>query len=335
MSDDPCFRLYSGDGTTISHRNLRLPLFEKTERLTDPRYYLAEQPLRNAVNVALALGQPLLVTGEPGTGKTQLAASIAYELDLPPPLAFQTKTTSTATDLFYRYDNLRHFHDAQFGKDQLDVESYISYEALGLAILLSLEPRMSSAYLPQSLRDRGPTRSVVLIDEIDKAPRDLPNDILNELENMSFTVKEVGRTFAAEPRYRPIVVLTSNSEKNLPDPFLRRCVFYNISFPDRQRLAVILERRLSFAGAFTPEMVKNAIRHFERIRSLPLKKKPATAECLAWLQILEKMELDVGNLKAGQLEMLALSYSILVKSQEDLVLLQKTFLPSPETRDER
>ncbi|HKC63132.1 MAG TPA: AAA family ATPase, partial [Pyrinomonadaceae bacterium] len=111
------FKLYAGDGTTVSERGVLLPLFEKMTELNDPAGYLAGEGLRDAVNVALTLGQPLLVTGEPGTGKTQLAASVAYELGLPAPLVFQTKTTSTARDLFYRYEALGHFHDAQFSKE--------------------------------------------------------------------------------------------------------------------------------------------------------------------------------------------------------------------------
>ena len=214
MMDENSFKLYAGDGTTIERRSLRLPLFEKFGKLDNPEHYLAERGLKDAVNVALALGQPLLVTGEPGTGKTQLAASIAYELGLGSPLVFNVKTTSTAKDLFYRYDALRHFHDAQFHKAELTVEPYITYEALGLAILLSLDPREADPFLPEPLRSKGPARSVVLIDEIDKAPRDLPNDVLNEIENMTFSVKETGRTFTADSRWRPILVLTSNSEKN-------------------------------------------------------------------------------------------------------------------------
>src|SRR2546421_1557709 len=276
------FKLYTGDGTTISERGLRLPLFERAAELNDPAGYLADEGLRDAVNVALMLGQPLLVTGEPGTGKTQLAASIAFELNLSAPLIFHTKTTSTARDLFYRYDALGHFHDAQFRKDESRVEDYIHYEALGLAILLSMNPQEANPYLPDQLRDAGPVRSVVLIDEVDKAPRDLPNDVLNEIDNMSFTVKETGHTFSADQSYRPVVVLTSNSEKNLPDAFLRRCVFYHISFPARERLKEIVQRRLRLDSNFTPQMLDHALQHFEKIRDLTLKKRPATAELLAW-----------------------------------------------------
>src|SRR5262249_36197832 len=154
---------------------------------------------------------------------------------------------------------------------------------------------------------KGPTRSVVLIDEIDKAPRDLPNDVLNEIETLSFIVRETGRGLAASPGYRPILVLTSNSEKNLPDAFLRRCVFYHIPFPGRERLREIVGRRIGTSDHFTAQALEGALRLFERIRTLPLSKKPATAECLAWLRILECMEIDPGNLKPGQAE--ALSFS--------------------------
>jgi MoxR-like ATPase len=317
------FDLYSGEGKTLASRNLDLPLFHKTERLDDARLYLADKALRNAVNVALALGQPLLVTGEPGTGKTQLAASVANELNLPPPLIFNSKTTSSAKDLFYRYDALQHFHHLQIRKEDSPLDAYVTYEALGLAILLSMPPANADLFLPERLRGRGPTRSVVLIDEVDKAPRDLPNDILNEIENMSFTVSENGRTFAADPHFRPILILTSNSEKNLPDPFLRRCVFYHITFPGPERLRSIVHRRLKPTLTFTSEMLDNAICHFEKIRTLPLRKKPATAECLAWLQVIQSMNIDVRNLKAGQAEALVFSYAILAKTKEDAALLER------------
>ena len=326
MMGNNVFQLYSGDGVTIGKRELRLPTFEKLVELDDPANYVAEKGLRDAVNVALALGQPLLVTGEPGTGKTQLAASVAYELELPTPLVFHTKTTSTAKDLFYRYDALDHFHDAQFRKEEPEIEHYIAYEALGLAILLSLDPAVANPHLPEPLRDKGPIRSVVLIDEIDKAPRDLPNDILNEIENMSFHVRETGQSFSADQSYRPVLILTSNSEKNLPDAFLRRCVFYHISFPDRERLKKIVQGRLRLNPDFTPQMLDNAIRHLEEIRELALKKKPATAEFLAWIRILEKMRIDINNLKPGEAEALAFTYSILVKSKEDREQIFRNFI---------
>ncbi|HYO91859.1 MAG TPA: hypothetical protein VEQ40_09490, partial [Pyrinomonadaceae bacterium] len=209
------------------------------------------------------------------------------------------------------------------GRGGLIADPYITYEALGLAIILTLGKddetrRRVNRYLPEGLRGVEHTRSVVLIDEVDKAPRDLPNDILNEIEQMTFEVKELDAPpFEADQRYRPIIVLTSNSEKNLPDAFLRRCVFYHIAFPNRDRLKEIIQRRLRLDSAFTPQMLDNAILHFEKIRDLTLKKKPATAELLAWIRVLEKRHLDVSRLKPGEAEALAFTYSILAKSRED------------------
>jgi len=315
------FQIYLGSGSTISERGVQLPPFQDLAALDDPADYLAAPGLADAVNVALTLGQPLLVTGEPGTGKTQLAASIAYELGLPRPLVFHTKTTSTARDLFYQYDSLRHFHDAQFQEDERAIENYITYEALGLAILLSLSPAEANPFLPDDLRDTGPLRSVVLVDEIDKAPRDLPNDILNEVEHLSFIVKETGRAFRAQPEQRPILILSSNSEKNLPDAFLRRCVFYHIAFPEQDRLKEIVQRRLKLTPTFTPQMLDHALAHFAEIRELSLKKKPATAELLSWIRVLDKLQIDVNALRPGQAEAIAFTYAILAKSNEDKELI--------------
>jgi len=319
--EDTRFRLYSGDGRTIEDRKLELPPFEQPD--DDPANYLADEGLCDAVNVALALGQPLLVTGEPGTGKTQLAGSVAYQLKLDKPLVFHAKTTSTAKDLFYRYEALRHFHDSHFHRENVRTEPYISYEALGLAILLSMPPKEANPHLPEFLRDQGPRRSVVLIDEIDKAPRDFPNDVLDEVENLRFIVKETGQKFSANQRYRPILILTSNSEKNLPDAFLRRCVFYHIAFPDERRLQQIVQRRLKMDSRFfTPQMLDHAIRHFTKIRQMALKKNPATAEFLAWVRIFKEMKIDAG-LKPGENEAVAMTYSILAKNPEDLARLRK------------
>lgn len=317
------FNLYQGTGTTLAVRGLALPQFEISDRLNAPALYLASEGLCDAVNVALALGQPLLLTGEPGTGKTQLAASIAYELGTPRPLVFNTKTTSVAKDLFYRYDALRHFHDSQFRRDEIAIETYVTYEALGLAILLSMPPEQADGHLPPDLRGKGPIRSVVLVDEIDKAPRDFSNDILNEIENLSFTVSETGNTFSAEPDHRPILILTSNSEKNLPDAFLRRCIFYHIPFPEIDRLKEIVQRRCELRSDFTSAMLDGAIRHFAEIRELALKKKPATAELLAWVKILEHLDLDVNDLKPGEAETLAFTYAILAKNREDRETIER------------
>ncbi len=327
MTEETEFIYYAGDGTRAPESGRAMPDYGRLVLPDRPGDYLAEEGLRNAVNAALMLGQPLLVTGEPGTGKTQLARSVAYELGLPEPLVFNTKTTSTARDLFYRYDSLAHFHDAQFRKGEagggLSVEDYITYEALGLAILLAMQPGEADQFLPSQLRGVGPVRSVVLIDEIDKAPRDLPNDVLNEIESMSFTVRETGRRFEALRNYRPIIIMTSNAEKNLPEPLLRRCVFYYIKFPDEDppvRLAAIVRRRLGDDAELTGEMLDHALRHFVEIRSNErLRKPPATAELLAWLRVLGMLKIDAGD--PAQAARLASTYPVLLKYKEDLDLL--------------
>lgn len=311
---------YVGNGQTIADRGGELPPLELSSKGSAASEYIAGKALSDAVNVALMLGQPLLVTGEPGTGKTRLAWSIAYELNFYGPLVINTKTTSSAKDLFYRYDGLRHFHDANIRQSEktLDIEAYITYEALGLAILLSNEPSESRPILPDDLSTTGPVRSVVLIDEIDKAPRDLPNDVLYEIEEMAFKVDETGVVYTGDDRYRPFLLLTSNSERNLPDPFLRRCVYCEIPFPDTERLRLIIQRRLKLNEEFTAEMLHGAIDHFQEIRELTLKKKPATAELIAWLRVLERMHIDVKHLAPGQAEALALTYSVIAKNREDL-----------------
>ncbi len=318
--------LYEGSGVPINQRNQVLPGYEPLPDFDHPKNYIAGEGLRQAVNVALALGQPLLVTGEPGTGKTQLADSIAFELGLNRPLVFHTKTTSTWSDLYYRYDALRRFQDAhQPGQEPLNIDKYIEYQALGQAILLTKPWEEVKGYLPAELQGKGPTRSVVLIDEIDKAPRDLPNDVLNEVEKMEFTVKETGKKFEAEHRFRPILVLTSNSEKNLPEAFLRRCVFYHIDFPTPQQLMEIVQKRFSAYPDFTPAFIEAAIKHFGEIRKLAMVKKPATAEFLGWLQVLRSLDLQEKDFKEGKLEAFAISFSILAKTREDFERLRSKY----------
>ena len=300
------FFVYKGDGTTLAQRNLTLPSFEPITKISAPGGYYASPALRDAVNVAIALGQPLLLTGEPGTGKTQLAFSLANELGVGSPYIFNTKTTSVAKDLFYRYDSLAHFRDVQLkDKTQINIKEYISYEALGKAIL-----------------DSGGKRVVVLIDEIDKAPRDLPNDVLNEFENMEFEVKETGEKFVANKANRPILILTSNSEKNLPDAFLRRCIYYHIPFPDKDTLMEIIRRRLMLSDAFINNMLLDAVNHFMQIRTAKgLRKPPATSELLAWIHILDENNIDVNANIPDEIRKLAMSYSVLAKNKEDLMKL--------------
>ena len=309
---------YHGDGSVIDGP---APFFERVASLDDPRHYLAEDGLRDAVNVAISLGIPLLVTGEPGTGKTQLAWSVAHELGLGEPLVFSAKTTSLAQDLFYRYDALGHFRQSRFGSGDVPVMAFVEFEALGIASLMMMQPADADPYLPPQYRGRGPRRAVVLIDEIDKAPRDLPNDILREIETMTFRVREAGLDFPpdglADSRYRPIVIITSNSEKNLPDAFLRRCAFYHISFPDKARLVEIVNRKFGKTRWFTPQRVGEAVEKFTVVRNLNLRKPPATAEFLAWMSILRERDVDPRDIGGGAREAIAFTAAILSKNRED------------------
>lgn len=261
-----------------------------------PSGYQPDPGLVDAVNVALVLNRPLLVTGEPGTGKTQLAGSVAWQLARGRLLnvaserveRFETKSTSVARDLFYSFDTLRRFQAAQTGGSGNNVD-YLTYNALGRSVLNALPRDEVAAFLPGDFRHIGPVRSVVLIDEIDKAPRDFPNDLLNEIDQMFFRVTELGnaRIGGADKLpddYRPLTFITSNSEKNLPDPFLRRCIYYNIPFPDAARLEAILLARLArFPGVSGP-LVRDALQFFSLVRSSnDVRRKPSPAELIQWL----------------------------------------------------
>ncbi|MCB0579990.1 MAG: MoxR family ATPase [Phaeodactylibacter sp.] len=290
-----------------------LPPFEPNPRLNDPALYEPSAELADAIDVALLLGQPLLVTGEPGTGKTELANHLAWYFNLGALIRLNVQTTSTANDLFYSYDALAHFQYSQNQAEALSAEElerrFIRYQALGRAIVSG-------------------GRRVVLLDEIDKAPRDLPNDLLAALEDLEFYVPEIDKTYRAEPANRPVIVLTSNSEKNLPDPFLRRVVYFHITFPERDKLLKIVSAKVP---GFPEDKLQPLVAHFEGIRnddSLKLQKKPATAELIQWAYLLQQSGFDPAKLErpkqmsAEERQQLLGSYSVLAKTREDLKALK-------------
>lgn len=296
----------------------KLPPRPTASKFNKPEHYRPSPELWAAVQTAMHLGLPLLVTGEPGCGKTDLAAHIAWYYNLGKPKEFNGQTSSSVTDLFYRYDALRHFQHAQVMKETLTPDivasDYIRYEALGAAIT------------------SGDT-CVVLLDEIDKAPRDLPNNLLAALDKLEFSVPETGDparfTFKAKPENRPIIIMTSNSEKGLPDPFLRRVAFFDIKFPGEADMLDILERKLDNFAALEAKTVTGL---FEKIRHAEfgvLEKKPATAELLHWANALLKLGVDTKKLSdprglGGEQKILfGHSLSVLAKTKNDLKTLRK------------
>lgn len=298
---------------------------------TLPQYYEADENLTNAVNVALLMGRPLLLTGEPGTGKTQLAFRLAWELGLNRPEVFETKSTSVARDLFYSWDALRRFHDAECNIHN-DDHAYLHFNALGRAILRSLEASDIAALsqekaLPNdaaALHD-GPKRSVVLIDEIDKAPRDFPNDILNEIEQMYFRIPEIRHIripAEGQPTARPpVVVITSNSEKHLPGPFLRRCIYHHIAFPDPKRMEDIVMNRLRHIPdrkgrpvAPSEAFIRDAVALFCDLRG-QTGGRLSTGELIVWIQAIREMS-DAENPIAEDRERAATAIGALVKSED-------------------
>ena len=297
-----------------------------------PKVYLPSPGLEAVLDLMVNLGMPLLVTGEPGTGKTQLAYYVAEKFLGPgsKPLRFNTKTDSKARDLFYQYDAIRHFRDATLKKGDINLIQYISPQALGKAII-----------------DSHKQRSVVLIDEIDKAPRDFPNDVLFEFENMAFNIKEaspeetkngLGKEVTVDEQgfirlkkdeNRPILILTSNSEKNLPDAFMRRVLYHHIEFPSIDRLQEIVESNIKPDKRLEEKMLRYALEHFEDIRkNKRLRKAPATAELLAWIDVLHRKEIDlISGLESSDSkklkEQIFNSYALIAKNKEDMLQLKK------------
>ncbi|HMG57783.1 MAG TPA: MoxR family ATPase [Kofleriaceae bacterium] len=239
--------------------------------------YIASDELRHAVNVAVALARPLLVRGEPGTGKTLLAENLASALELPL-IRWHVKSTTKAKDGLYVYDTVARLHDSRFGDaaNVRDIARYIKLGPLGEALA-------------------APSRVVLLIDEIDKADLEFPNDLLHEIDVMRFRIDETGREIAAIER--PIVVITSNNEKELPDAFLRRCVFHYIQFPSRELMSEIV--RVHHPD-ITDKVLDNALEVFFGLRATPrLRKKPSTSELIDWICALKKAGVDLARVSGG------------------------------------
>lgn len=260
--------------------------------------YIASDELIRSVNIAVALKKPLLVKGEPGTGKTMLAEAVAKSLDMEL-LIWNIKSTTRAQDGLYVYDTVQRLYDSQFGTAGVDdIGKYIRMGKLGEAF-------------------QREKQVVLLIDEIDKADLEFPNDLLWELDQMEFYIPETGETVKAKER--PIVIITSNAEKELPDAFLRRCIFHYIAFPEKEEMTEIVKAHFP---EFEESLLQGALDAFYRIRNLPgLSKKPATSELLDWI-----MALRLGGIPEETLTEKIPFAGILLKKTEDLGTLEKRYV---------
>ena len=269
--------------------------FEGTDR------YIATDDLKVAVNAAVALERPLLIKGEPGTGKTVLAYEIAKAFDAPL-ITWHIKSTTKAHNGLYEYDAVSRLRDSQLGEERVhDVRNYLKKGKLWEAFT-------------------SPVRPVLLIDEIDKADIEFPNDLLQELDRMEFYVQETDETIRAE--VRPIVIITSNNEKELPDAFLRRCFFHFIRFPDAETLSAIVD--VHFPG-IKPRLVSEALKTFYEIRDTPgLKKKPSTSELLDWLKLLLVEDVDAETLREKTPnKLIPPLHGALLKNEQDVHLFER------------
>jgi MoxR-like ATPase len=272
-----------------------------TMRFEGTGTYVATDDLRVAINAAIALERPLLVKGEPGTGKTILAREIATALDLPI-IEWHIKSTTRAHQGLYEYDAVSRLRDSQLGDARVhDIRNYIRRGKLWDAFTSEIRP-------------------VLLIDEIDKADIEFPNDLLQELDRMEFFVYETAETIRA--RRRPIVIITSNNEKELPDAFLRRCFFHYIRFPDRDTMQAIVD--VHFPG-LKRELVNEALNIFFEIRDVPgLKKKPSTSELLDWLKLLLNEDISPATLRERDpRKLIPPLHGALLKNEQDVMLFER------------
>ena len=262
--------------------------------------YVASEDLALAVNAAVRLERPLLVKGEPGTGKTELARQVAAALGLPL-IEWHVKSTTKAQQGLYEYDAVSRLRDSQLGDERVhEVRNYIR-----------------KGKLWQAFEAEG--RVVLLIDEIDKADIEFPNDLLQELDRMEFHVYETGETVRAQ--HRPVVIITSNNEKELPDAFLRRCFFHYIRFPDAETLAAIV--RVHFPD-IKDRLLTAALTQFYEIREVPgLKKKPSTSEVLDWLRLLLAEDLAPEDLRKDARSALPRLHGALLKNEQDVQLFER------------
>ena len=262
--------------------------------------YVATDDLIMAVNAAVTLERPLLVKGEPGTGKTELARQVALALNMPI-IEWHVKSTTKAQQGLYDYDAVSRLRDSQLGDARVnDVANYIRKGKLWQAF-------------------DAPTRVVLLIDEIDKADIEFPNDLLQELDRMEFHVYETGQTIAA--RHRPVVIITSNNEKELPDAFLRRCFFHFIKFPDEDTLRHIVDVHFP---SIKPDLLSVALTQFFELRDMPgLKKKPSTSEVLDWLKLLLADDLTAEDLRREGTKVLPKLHGALLKNEQDVHLFER------------
>ena len=262
--------------------------------------YVATEELAVAVNAAVMLERPLLVKGEPGTGKTELARQVSAALGLPL-IEWHVKSTTKAREGLYEYDAVSRLRDSQLGEARVhDVRNYIR------------KGRLWQAFEAQG-------RVVLLIDEVDKADIEFPNDLLQELDRMEFTVEETGEMVRA--RHRPVVIITSNNEKELPDAFLRRCFFHYIRFPDIETLKAIV--RVHFPD-IKDRLLTAALTQFFDLRETPgLKKKPSTSEVLDWLRLILAEDLSPEDLRAEPGAVLPKLHGALLKTEADLHLFER------------